>query len=169
MTVDELKEIIVSREEATFWLDRWGYWCNAHGRFEHKKIIDYFHAAIARDAQGYYVSQVNGDVREKVYFRYADTALFVFDVLTEDGITLVLNTRRQIGLDPAALSIRKDCLYVRKNKELIKFNELSMLKISRLFEYEGDICYITIKGERWAIPETDDNALHDDGDPLTDS
>jgi len=159
MAADELKEIIVSREDATFWLDRWGYWCNAHGRFEHKKIIDHFHAAIAWDEQGYYVSQVNGDFREKVYFRYEDTALFVFDVLTGDGITLVLNTRRQMELNPGALFIRNDYLYLRNDKALIKFNELSMLKISRLFEHDGDTCFITIKGERTAIPAMDDEAL----------
>jgi len=155
MAADELKEIIVSREDATFWLDRWGYWCNAHGRFEHKKIIDHFHAAIRWDEQGYYVTQVNGDIREKVYFRYEDSALFVFDILTDDGIMLVLNTRQQMALDPGALFIRNDYLYLRRGKALIKFNELSMLKISRLFEHDGDTCFITIKGERTAISETD--------------
>jgi len=155
MAADELREIIVSREDATFWLDRWGYWCNAHGRFEHKKIIDHFHAAIAWDEQGYFVTQINGDFREKVYFRYEDTALFVFDVLTGDGITLVLNTQRQMELDPGALFIRNDYLYLRGDNVLIKFNELSMLKISRLFEHDGDTCFITIKGERKAIPEMD--------------
>jgi hypothetical protein len=155
MAADELKEIIVSPEDATFWLDRWGYWCNAHGRFEHKKIIDHFHAAITWDEQGYYVTQVNGDFREKVYFRYEDTALFVFDILTDEGITLVLNTRQQMELDPGALFIRNDYLYLRRGKALIKFNELSMLKISRLFEHEGDTCFITIKGERTAISEMD--------------
>ena len=155
MAADELREIIVSREDATFWLDRWGYWCNAHGRFEHKKIIDHFHAAIAWDEQGYFVTQINGDFREKVYFRYEDTALFVFDVLTGDGITLVLNTQRQMELDPGALFIRNDYLYLRGDNVLIKFNELSMLKISRLFEHNGDTCFITIKGERKAIPEMD--------------
>ena len=159
MAADELKEIIVSREDATFWLDRWGYWCNAHGRFEHKKIIDHFHAAIAWDEQGYFVTQINGDFREKVYFRYEDTALFVFDVLTGDGITLVLNTQRQMELDPGALFIRNDYLYLRGDNVLIKFNELSMLKISRLFEHEGDTCFITIKGERTAIPAMDDEAF----------
>ena len=159
MAADELKEIIVSREDATFWLDRWGYWCNAHGRFEHKKIIDHFHAAIAWDEQGYYVTQINGDFREKVYFQYEDTALFVFDILTGDGITLVLNTRRQMELDPGALFIRNDYLYLQRDKALIKFNELSMLKISRLFEHEGDTCFITIKGERTAIPAMDDEAF----------
>lgn len=159
MAADEPKEIIVSREDATFWLDRWGYWCNAHGRFEHKKIIDHFHAAIAWDEQGYYVTQINGDFREKVYFRYEDTALFVFDILTGDSITLVLNTRRQMALDPGVLFIRNDYLYLRRDKALIKFNELSMLKISRLFEHEGDTCFITIKGERTAIPAMDDEAF----------
>ncbi len=160
MAADELREIIVSSEDATFWMDRWGYWCNAHGRFQHKKIIDYFHAAIAWDDQGYYVSQVNGDVREKVYFRYEDTALFVFDVLIADEISLVLNTGKKIGLDPDALFIRNDYLYLRKDQALIKFNELSMLKISRLFEHEGDMCFLAIKGERWIIPE-----VHDDASP----
>jgi len=164
MPADGLKEIIVSREDATFWLDRWGSWRNAHGPFEHKKIIDHFHAAIARDEHGYYVSQVNGDFREKVYFRYEDTALFVFDVLEDDGITLVLNTRQRIGLDPGALFIRNDYLYVRMNQERIKFNELSMLKISRLFEHVGDTCFIMVKGKRKAIPEMDDDASHGCGD-----
>jgi hypothetical protein len=81
----------------------------------------------------------------------------------------VLNTRRQIKLDPAGLFIRNDYLYVRENKELIKFNEPSMLKISRLFEHDGDICYITIKGERWAIPEMDDEASHRCADDVTES
>ena len=160
MAADELKEIIVSPEDATFWLDRWGYWCNAHGRFEHKKIIDHFHAAIRWDEQGYHVTQVNGDFREKVYFRYEDTALFVFDILTDEGITLVLNTRQQMELDPGALFIRNDYLYLRRGKALIKFNELSMLKISRLFEHEGDTCFITIKGERTVISEMHDGSPH---------
>lgn len=160
MAADELREIIVPSEDATFWMDRWGYWCNAHGRFEHKKIIDYFHAAIAWDDQGFYVSQINGDVLEKVYFRYEDTALFVFDVLIADDILLVLNTQQEIELDPGALFIRNDYLYLRSDQALIKFNELSMLKISRLFEHEGDACFLTMKGERWIIPE-----VHDDAPP----
>jgi len=167
MAADELREIIVPCEDATFWLDRWGYWCNAHGRFEHKKIIDYFHAAIAWDDHGYYVTQVNGSVREKVYFRYEDTALFVFDIIVDNGITLVLNTRRQIGLDPRTLFIHNDYLYLRTGKALIKFNELSMLKISRLFEHDGDTCFLMIKGERWAIREKDDNPSHGGGDSPT--
>jgi hypothetical protein len=147
------KEIVVSHEDAVFWLDRWGHWCNAHGRFEHKKIIDYFHAAIDRDEHGYFVSQVNGDILEKVYFRYEDTALFVFDVIVEDTIVLVLNTRRQMPLDPGKLVICDDNLYVCDGTERIKFNQSSMMRMSPFLTDEGDACQFTFKGQRVAIPE----------------
>ncbi|MDJ0803659.1 MAG: MFS transporter permease, partial [Desulfobacterales bacterium] len=75
-----MKEIVIPKDQAVFWLDRHGFWRNRHGRFERPRIIAKFHAAIGRDAQGYYLSQTNGDVREKIYFPYEDTALFVFDV-----------------------------------------------------------------------------------------
>jgi hypothetical protein len=69
-------EIIIPKERAIFWLDKNGRWHNAHGEFEHKKIIDYFHSSIKRDENGYYLFQKRGDVQEKVYFHYEDTALF---------------------------------------------------------------------------------------------
>ena len=147
-----LQEIVISPEEATFWLDRWGRWCNRHGPFEHPKIISYFNAAIARDEKGYFVAQVNGDIYEKVYFRHEDTALFVFDVLPEDDLTLVLNTGRRMALDPAALFIRNDALYFRNGPELIKFNEASMLKISRHFTITGDQCFLRFRGRSYAVP-----------------
>lgn len=152
MDDNTLREIAIPAEEATFWLDRWGRWCNKHGRFEHRKIIDYFHAAIGRDEEGYYVSQVNGDVIEKVYFRYEDTALFVFDVLLEEEKALVLNTGRRIAFNPETLFIRSDFLYLRHGGDLIKFNQSSMLKISRLFEYAGEQCFLRYKGRHIAIP-----------------
>ena len=44
------------------------------------------HAAIRRDADGYFVCQERGNCTEKVYFPYEDTALFVVDVaLDADG------------------------------------------------------------------------------------
>jgi len=155
---DDMQEIVVSPQEAVFWLDRWGHWCNAHGRFEHKKIIDYFHAAIARDDQGYYVSQVNGNILEKVYFRYEDTALFVFDMIEDDGITLVLNTRQHLRLEPESLFIYEDNLYVRHGNERIKFNQACMVKISRFMEYHDDRCYIRMMGRRIVITEEDGDA-----------
>ena len=152
MTEKALREIVVPAEEATFWMDCWGNWCNQHGRFEHRKIIAYFNAAIARDEQGYFVSQINSDVREKVYFRYEETALFVLDVRPGEALTLVLNTGREVGLKPGMLFIRNDHLYAREGDELIKFNEISMLKISRFFDHAGDQCFLNFKGQRTAIP-----------------
>lgn len=147
-----LREIVVPAEEATFWMDRAGYWCNRHGRLEHKKIIAHFHASIGRDADGYFVSQVNGDVLEKVYFRYEDTALFVVDVLPGETIVLVLNTGRRIVLDPKTLFICKDHLYARDGAELIKFNGNSMLKMSRFLVVEDSQCFLRLGGERHPIP-----------------
>ncbi len=161
MNAEVVTELVIAPEDAVFWMDRWGHWCNAHGRFQHKKIIDYFHAAIARDEQGYYVSQINGKVLEKVYFRYEDTALFVFDVLTENGMTLVLNTRQHLTLDPESLFIRDDCLYVRNGDEVIKFNQSSMLKISRFFTHEEGGCFLTMQGKQTAIPQHDNVTLPD--------
>lgn len=158
MTAEPQKEIVVSAEEATFWMDRRGNWCNRHGRIEHKKIMAYFHAAIGRDENGYFVSQVNGDVREKVYFRYEDTALFVVEVIVAEAISLVLNTGRRMTLDPAALFIRHDALYTRRGDERIKFSEASMLTLSRYFVYEGEQCCFCFQGQRFPIA-TDGAAL----------
>jgi len=158
MTEKVLRKVIVPADEATFWMDGWGHWCNRHGRFEHPKIIAYFNAAITRDAQGYFVSQINGEVREKVYFHYEETALFVFDIKLGDVMTLVLNTGRQVGLEPGMLFIRNDHLYARDGSELIKFNEASMLKISRFFENAENRCFLVYKGQRVAIPEMGDPA-----------
>ena len=159
MATDELKEIVVHRDQATFWLDRWGYWCNAHGRFEHKKIIDYFHAAIGCDEGGYFVSQINGSIREKVYFRYEDTALFVVDALGEADIILVLNTRKRIAFDPETLFIRGDFLYLEHKGEIIKFSERGMLKISPFLENEGKACLVSYHGKQMVIPERKDDVL----------
>lgn len=155
MAQDGMREIVIPADEATFWMDRAGYWCNRHGRFAHRKIMAHFHASIGRDAGGYFVSQVNGDVYEKVYFRYEDTALFVFDVQPGDAIVLVLNTGRRVVLDPGRLFIRNDHLYARDGAELIKFNENSMLKMSRFLEYEGERCFLRFKGDRRVIPAMD--------------
>ena len=86
------KTIIISKDKAVFWLNKNGRWCNRHGEFEHKKIIDYFNASIRKDKGGYYVAQTTDDYQEKVYFNYEDTALFVVDVLKgKDICTLEKN------------------------------------------------------------------------------
>ena len=76
-------EIVISKEDAIFWLDKNGRWHNAHGEFQHKKIIDYFHSSIQKDEKGYYLFQERGNLREKVYFHYEDTALFAVDLIKD--------------------------------------------------------------------------------------
>jgi hypothetical protein len=168
LTTVNRKEIVVGPEEATFWMDRWGNWCNRHGRFEHKKIIAYFHSAIRRDESGYFVSQVNGEVLEKVYFHYEDTALFVFDVTMAQSLRLTLNTGRRLVLDPASLFIRGDALYLQEGTERIKFNQTSMLKMSRYFDYQGSSCFFCYQEKRFPVPVEGDAAVCEKADKRQD-
>ena len=41
-----LPEIIIPKEKAVFRMDAHGRWHNAHGPFEHPKIIAYFNAIV---------------------------------------------------------------------------------------------------------------------------
>ena len=148
----KLKEIIISKDEAIFWLDEKGRWNNVHGAFEHKKIIDHFHTSIQKDKDGYYLSQIIGDNKEKVYFHFEDTALFVFDVIKEKDIILVLNTKKKIKLRPRKLFIKDDHLYMQVGEERIKFNERGMMKISDLIQCDNDRYYIKVKNRRYEIP-----------------
>jgi len=152
---EKTKEIVIGKDEAVFWLDANGCWQNENGKFRHKKIIDYFHSCIKRDRQGYYLSQKNGDCTEKVYFPYEDQALFVFDVIRQDSVTLVLNTKKRIKLKPRKLFVKKDCLYMRTGEETIKFAEQGLMKIAQLLEEENDQLFIRIKERRYSIPAMD--------------
>ena len=144
-------EIIIPKERAIFWMDKNGRWHNAHGEFEHKKIIDYFHSSIKRDENGYYLSQKRENIQEKVYFHYEDTALFAVDLIKDNDITLILNTRKQIKLKPRNLFIRADDLYMRMGKEIIKFTERGLMKISDLLEYDNEQYFIKVKNRRYRI------------------
>jgi hypothetical protein len=144
-------EIIIPKERAIFWLDKNGRWHNEHGKFEHKKIIDYFHSSIKRDENGYYLSQKREDVQEKVYFHYEDTALFAVDLIIDMDTTLVLNTKKQIKLKPRNLFIRGDDLYMRMGAETIKFTERGLIKISDSMEYDKDQYFIKVKNRRYKI------------------
>jgi hypothetical protein len=150
----KLKEIIISKDEATFWLDKKGCWNNVHGEFEHKKIIDYFHASIKKDKDGYYLSQTNGNNKEKVYFHFEDTALFVFDVIKDKDIILLLNTKKKMKLKPRKLFIKDDNLYMQLGEERIKFNEKSLVKISTLIECDNDRYFIKVRNRRYEISKS---------------
>ena len=152
---NKIKEIVIGKEEAVFWLDKNGCWNNENGKFKHNKIIRYFHSSIRRDRQGYFLYQENGNFVEKVYFPYEDQALFVFDVIEQDDVILVLNTKQRIKLNPCKLFINNDCLYMHMGEEIIKFAEQGLLKIARYLEDNSDQLYIRIKSRRYKIPATD--------------
>lgn len=143
--------LIIPRQKAVFWMDAQGRWNNRHGPFEHKKIIDHFNASIARDQDGYYVTQENNGIREKVYFRYEDTALFIVDVIMSDPVKLVLNTSAQIDLQPDAMTISGDQLYIHSGADRIKFAQYALLKISRMMEYRDDVYYICVNQRKYPI------------------
>lgn len=145
------KEWVVAKEDAVFWLDKNGDWHNEHGKFQHKKIIDYFHSAIEKDKDGYYLSQERDGFREKVYFPHEDSVLFVFNVIEADDIILELNTKRRVKLKPRKLFIKEDSLYMAEKDENIKFAEQALMRISKLLEYENDRYFIRVKGRRYAI------------------
>lgn len=136
-------------------MDGNGCWRNASGRFEKKKIIDYFHASIQRDRDGFFVQQDKGGVIEKVYFEYEDTALFVFQVVLDDPVKLTLNTGKEIELDPESLWIEKDHLYLRVDGERVKFTDRSMMKIASILEGAEGACRIRTRGQSYPIPEID--------------
>ena len=152
-----MKEIVIKKEDAVFWLDKSGYWCNDGGKFRKKKIIDLFHQSIAKDDNGYFVSQTRDDIFEKVYFRYEDTALFVFAVIFKDDIILQLNTGKHLTMNPSMLFIEDDNLYLTDKDEQIKFSERAMIQISSIIEdageENGDHLEININGNRFQILE----------------
>ena len=146
-------EIVIPKDRAIFWLDKNGRWHNAHGEFEHQKIIDYFHSSIKRDENGYYLFQERENLREKVYFRYEDTALFAVDLVKDNDITLVLNTKKYVKLKPRNLFVRGDDLYMRMGEETIKFTDRGLMKISDLLEYDNDRYFIRVKNRRYKISQ----------------
>ena len=146
-------EIVISKEDAIFWLDKNGRWHNVHGEFQHKKIIDYFHSSIQKDEKGYYLFQERENLREKVYFHYEDTALFAVDLVKDRDITLILNTKRQIKLRPKNLFTRDDNLYMRLGQETIKFSERGLMKISDLLEFKNEQYFIKVKNRKYRIIE----------------
>jgi hypothetical protein len=150
---EKLTEFVVPREKAVFRLDRRGRWCNASGVFRNRRISDYFHSSIRRDAGGYFVFQESDNRIEKVYFPYEDTALFVVDVAMADEIHLLLNTRRQLALDPGALFVSGDSLYLTAEGERIKFSERALLKLADAMDFTDQGYFILVCGQRHRIRE----------------
>ena len=152
-----MKEIVIKKEDAVFWMDKSGCWRNDGGKFRKKKIIDLFHQSIAKDDDGYFVSQVRDDILEKVYFRFEDTALFVFAVIFNDDIILKLNTGKQLALNPDDLYVKNDNLYISDKNGQIKFSERALMQISSIIEEDEneDHLVINISGNKLKITDND--------------
>jgi hypothetical protein len=155
------KEIVVPKEKAVFWLDAHGRWHNKHGVFEHKKIIDFFHSSIRKDAEGYHLLQKHNDhTIEKVYFNYEDTALFVFDVKTQedsDKIRLILNTKDEIPLAPENLFVQNDNLYMEHDGHRIKFIDRVLLKLAHRLKFDQQQYRLEFNGKTYDIPIRNSN------------
>lgn len=149
----QMKKIVISKEQAVFRLDGNGRWHNKFGEFQHKKIIDFFHSSIRKDKDGYFLTQTSDNIKEKVYFHCEDGAFFVFDVINEYDLILVLNTGKKIKLKPRKLWIRHDSLYMQEGDDQIKFTEQSLMKISELIEYDDRQYFIRIKNRKYGIRE----------------
>lgn len=153
MKTDTDSEIVISKEDAVFWMDGNGRWHNQHGEFEHKKVVAYFNRSIGYDADGYFVSQVRGDIQEKVYFPYQETALFVVDIVQNGDLELLLNTQKQVPLNPEKLFIRNDNLFMHFENQLIKFTDRSMIKLSDRFDDANGKFTIHLHGNRYTLEE----------------
>lgn len=149
-----VKQIVIPKEKAVFRLDKNGIWHNEHGKFEHPKIIAYFHKSIRKDDQGYHVFQVRDQCEEKVYFPYEDTALFVFDL--KETNTLVLNTTETIPLDPSRLFTRNDNLYMQTPEHCIKFGQRALMKLSRMLMEKQDRLFLVLDGTTHEIQQKPD-------------
>jgi hypothetical protein len=149
---DHLKQIIISKEDAVFWMDGQGVWQNEHGPIEHPKIIRYFNTCVKKDDQGFFVYQKTDTTEEKVYFKYEETAIFAIDLKVDgSALRIKLNTGEWIELDPATLFTRDDNLYLDTESCLIKFNTSALLKISKFID-ETEDNHLTFNWNNQQVP-----------------
>jgi len=148
---EKLRQIVISKEDAVFRMDKNGVWCNEHGKFEHPRIIKYFNSAIKKDENGYYVHQVSDVSEEKVYFSHEDTALFVVDVKIQEEACLILNTGATLGFDQGQLFAKDDNLYLHTPEHRVKFSANALVKISRFMEEKDDQLSVIINGKIYSV------------------
>ncbi|MFW6216187.1 MAG: hypothetical protein ACOC3Y_00005 [Desulfohalobiaceae bacterium] len=137
-------------------MDKQGFWRNRHGKFRKPKIIARFHTHIQKDEHGYYLTQDHPIFREKVYFPYEDTVLFVFHVQNKgQDVVLTLNTGQEVPLAPDKLFIQDDHLYLDLDGERVKFSERALVTLSKYmyFDQKQYGAWIDYQGRKWSIPE----------------
>lgn len=149
----EIQSITIPKEKALFWMDKNGVWHNEHGRFEHPKLIAYFNASIRKDDMGYHVYQLTDEFEEKVYFFHEDTALFVVNLIVSDGVSLALNNRTKLTLQPEKLYSFNDALYFETNEHIIKFTDRALVKLSKFMEDREGRLFLTLNDKSWPIVE----------------
>lgn len=145
------RQVVISKEDAVFWMDENGQWHNEHGKFEHPRIIKYFNASIKKDDQGYFVFQSTDMVDEKVYFKYKETAVFAVDLRAGKDLILALNVGKTVPFDPTGLYVKDDSLFMKTKSHLIKFTPQAMVKLSRyLKEKDGQLIF-SFNEKEWPI------------------
>lgn len=152
---DDIKQVVIPKEQAVFWMDGRGRWCNVHGPFEHPKITAHFNKSIGHDKDGFFVEQTCDGVREKVYFHYEDTALFAVDVIFGDPLRLVLNTGQHVGLEPEQVVVVRDALFQRHAGAWIKFTEHVMMRMADMLDQNNDGLIFTHNGIRHNLVHLD--------------
>jgi len=147
--------VIISADDAVFWMDANGHWRNAHGRLRHKRTVDYLNRCIGHDQDGWFVRQRRDKIWEKVYFHCPRTALFAIDLKVDNRIVLQLNTGRQTALKPRRLEICDDNLFQRQGPVRIQFAERAAAKLISMIEDDNDQWKIRVGGRRYRIAQTD--------------
>ncbi len=58
----DMKEVVVTRDEAVFWMDENSHWHNQHGAFQHPKVMYYMGTLVKRYtvAAPHYIVVLNG-------------------------------------------------------------------------------------------------------------
>jgi hypothetical protein len=151
---DNLPVVEISADHAVFWMDERGRWCNEYGPFENPRIIDRFNRALRCDRKGYFVTQERDGLREKVYFHYVDTPLTARDIRGRPPQTLVLNSGRHLPLDPSALYILKDTLFMRSGDERIRFSERAMVRLAPFLKETARGPAVRMGGQWYFISES---------------
>ncbi len=149
------KQHIIPKEQAVFWMDKDGAWHNEHGKLEHPKIINYFNQSIQKDDQGYFLCQTINDVEEKVYFTYEETAVFVLDLVKKEaGIELILNIPDTIALEPEALYIKADALFMETEAHLVKFTQKALARMTPFLKETPQGLSLDVGGTQTVLRET---------------
>jgi hypothetical protein len=150
---DHVKQIVIPKQQAVFWMDAQGRWHNQHGPFQHKKIIDHFNASIGKDREGYFVGQYRDGLFEKVYFAYQETARFAVNLVGHDPVQMELNSGETVAVVPELLFIHGDQLFHRYGEEVIKFSEAVLMQISKHIESDDDGYLLRWMGASYRLKE----------------